>query len=364
MRIAQVSPLFESVPPKLYGGTERVVAYLTDELVQQGHDVTLFASADSSTSARLVSPVEQSLRLAGVDHLPAAFHLVMLEQVFAEADQFDIIHFHLDHLHFPFLRRHPVPHVTTMHGRIDLPDLEPLFRTYPEMPVASISDAQRRPLPWLNWQGTLYHGLPPSLYTSHSTVGDYLLFLGRICDDKGTEEAIEIATRTGHRLVIAAKVDRADQDYFNEVIRHRLDDPLVDFIGEVGDGEKSELIGGALGVLFPIKWPEPFGMVMIESFACGTPVIAFPCGSVPEIMRDGVSGFVVETVEEAIAAVDRLPELDRISCRRYFDERFTASRMATDHVDLYERILSDFPRSHSVPHNGARRAIGAGNVTT
>jgi glycosyltransferase involved in cell wall biosynthesis len=352
MRIAQVSPLFERVPPTLYGGTERVVSYLTEELVRLGHDVTLFASGDSQTAAHLVAPCEEALRLAGRDSLPGLYELIMLEEVFARIEDFDIVHFHIDYLHFPFVRRQPVPHVTTMHGRLDLPDLPALFETFPDEPVVSISDAQRRPLPHLNWQATLYHGLPPSMYSLSEQPEDYLLFLGRICAEKGTAEAIDIATRTERKLVIAAKVDRADQDYFDEVIRPRLDHPLVEYVGEVGEAEKRDLLGGSLGLLFPIDWPEPFGMVMIEAFACGTPVIAFPKGSVPEIMREGVSGFVVEDVESAVAAVDRLASVDRRACRHYFEERFTDARMAEDHLRLYDRLIES-TSAGSVAHSEA-----------
>jgi len=340
MRIAQVAPLFESVPPKLYGGTERVVSYLTEALVRQGHDVTLFASDDSETSARLVAPCGEALRLAGRAPAHVAYHLVLLEHVLAEADGFDVVHFHLDTLPLPLARRMATPSVTTMHGRLDLPELVPLYRTYPEAAVVSISDAQRGPLPWLSWQATVHHGLPPALYTPREAPGRYLAFLGRICPEKGILPAIEIARRAGVPLKIAAKVDDVDRAYFEAEVRPHLGHPLVEYVGEVGDAEKDAFLGEALGVLFPIDWPEPFGMVMIEAFACGTPVVAFPCGSVPEIMRDGVSGYVVGSVEEAVAAVRRLDGFDRRRCRAYFEERFTDARMAADYVDVYERLLT------------------------
>lgn len=361
MRIAQIAPLIESVPPRGYGGTERVVHYLTEELVRRGHAVTLFASADSRTSARHVPVCETSLRLAGREGMAIAYNLAMLEKVFAEADDFDVLHFHIDSLQFPFLRRKPVPNVTTLHGRLDLPELEVTFGTYPEMPVVSISEAQRRPLPWLNWQATIYHGLPLDLLRPSLQCDDYLLFLGRICAEKGTAEAIEIALRAGRRLIIAAKVDRADVAYFEEVIRPRLAHPLIEYIGEVADEQKSALIGGALGVLLPINWPEPFGIVMIESFACGTPVIAFRHGSVPEVMREGVSGFIVSGVEEAVEAVDRLPALGRAGIRRYFEERFSVARMADDHLALYERLLEPAEPAwrRNGPARGRRRRLAS-----
>jgi glycosyltransferase involved in cell wall biosynthesis len=338
MRIAQVAPLYESVPPKLYGGTERVVSYLTEELVRQGHDVTLFASGDSVTAARLVPQCAEALRLNSrcVDQL--AHHVLMLEQVMQRAEDFDIIHYHVDYLHFPLSRRQRVPHVTTLHGRLDIPDLVPLYREFGEVPVVSISDAQRRPLPWLNWQATVYHGLPVDLYRPTLRPGDYLAFLGRISPEKGVDRAIEIARRTGIKLRIAAKVDRADRDYFREVIRPLLDQPFVEFIGEIGEREKEEFLGKALALLMPLDWPEPFGLVMIEAMACGTPVIAFRRGSVPEVVSDGVTGYIVDNVEEAVIAVRYVSQLDRQRCRRVFESRFTAERMALDYLRVYERV--------------------------
>jgi len=339
MKIAQVAPLYESVPPKLYGGTERVVSYLTEELVRQGHQVTLFASGDSVTQARLVQACARSLRLDQecVDQL--AHHIVLLEQVFRQASAFDLIHFHLDYLHFPLSGRQPIPTVTTLHGRLDLPDLVPLYQMFPSMPVVSISDAQRAPLPWVNWLGTVYHGLPKDLYTFRETPGTYLAFLGRISPEKGVEQAIAIAQRVGMPLKIAAKVDRADREYFQEVVQPLLKHPLVAYVGEVGGNNKDAFLGEAYALLFPIDWPEPFGLVMIEAMACGTPVIAYPRGSVPEVLEDGVTGWIVEGIEEAVQAVERVPALSRTRCRQVFEEHFSASRMARDYLRLYTKLL-------------------------
>lgn len=347
MNIAQVAPLYESVPPKLYGGTERVVSYLTEELVRQGHAVTLFASGDSQTTARLVTSLPHALRLQTncVDPLP--HHFLMLEKVFKEAADFDIVHFHCDYLHFPWSRRHAVSHVTTLHGRLDLPDLVPLYREFSEVPVISISNAQRSPLPWLNWQTTVYHGLPPSLYRLHVAQGKYLAFLGRICPEKGIDHAIEIAKRSGIELRIAAKVDRVDEQYFREVIQPLLDDPLVQFVGEIADQDKDEFLGNALALLAPISWPEPFGIAMIEAMACGTPVIAFARGSVPEVIDNCQSGFIVQTTKEAISAIDKLHLLKRNVCRQIFERRFTVSRMAADYVALYNRLVEGAPALES-----------------
>jgi glycosyltransferase involved in cell wall biosynthesis len=303
MRIAQVAPLYESVPPHGYGGTERVVSYLTEELVRQGHQVTLFASGDSATSAELVAPRRRALRLDGSCVDPLACHLVLLEQVVALAANFDLIHFHIDYLHFPLSTRAGYPHLTTLHWRLDIPELPALYRLYPDVPVVSISDAQRRPLPWLNWQGTVYHGLPEDLYSCRRRHGDYLAFLGRISPQKRVDRAIEVARRTGMKLRMAAKIDKAEQDYFHEEVEPLFRHPLVEYVGEVGGRAKEEFLGNAYALLFPIDWPEPFGLVMIEAMACGTPVIAWRRGSVPEVMQDGVTGFVVESIEEAVEAV-------------------------------------------------------------
>ena len=340
MRIAQAAPLFESVPPQLYGGTERVVSYLTEELVRQGHEVTLFASGDSVTAAKLVPCSPRSLRLDPGSIDATAHHVVMLEKIARMRDQFDVIHFHIDYLHFPISRRSNVPHVTTLHGRLDIPDLVPLYREFPDMPVVSISYAQREPLPWLNWVDTVYHGLPESLYSYRSQPGKYLAFLGRISPEKRADRAIRIAKAVNMELRIAAKVEDVDRVHFEEEIEPHLDDPLIQFVGEIGDREKDAFLGNAYALLFPIDWPEPFGLVMIEAMACGTPVIAYRQGSVPEVMLDGETGFIVEERDDAIEAVQRVSGLSRERCRRAFEERFTAERMAHDYVSVYERVVA------------------------
>lgn len=354
MKIAQVSPLYERVPPELYGGTERVVSYLTEELVHAGHEVTLFASGDSITSAELVPCCPRALRLGRcID--PLAHHLVMLERVFARLQEFDIVHFHCDYLHFPLSRRHHHPHVTTLHGRLDLPDLVPLYDEFREMPVVSISDAQRAPLPWINWQGTVYHGLPPERYPFRETPEDYLAFLGRISPEKGVDRAIEIARRSGMKLKIAAKVDPADQVYFRQIVEPLLNQPHVDFVGEIGDRDKPEFLGAATALLFPIDWPEPFGLAMIESLACGTPVVAFRRGSVPEVLDDGRSGFVCESVDAAVEAVSRATQLSRYTCRAIFEERFTAARMAANYLKVYRQQLE--ARQHGTCDRGQQSVL-------
>jgi glycosyltransferase involved in cell wall biosynthesis len=339
MRIAQVAPLYESVPPKAYGGTERVVSYLTEELVQLGHEVTLFASGDSITRAQLVPVCPQALRLDPdcVDQL--AHHILLLEQVFKDPSRFDIIHFHIDYLHFPWSRRMNIPHVTTLHGRLDIPDLVPLYQEFREMPVVSISNDQRAPLPWLNWQGTVYHGLPADLLTFHELPERYLAFLGRISPEKGVEQAIQIARQSGMALRIAAKVDPVDQDYYDEEIRPLLDEPGVEFIGEIGEDEKDTFLGNAYALLFPINWQEPFGLVMIEALACGTPVIAYRHGSVPEVIEDGVTGLMVDDPAGAVYAVERVATLSRKLCRQVFEERFSAARMAGGYLTIYQRLI-------------------------
>jgi glycosyltransferase involved in cell wall biosynthesis len=349
MRIAQVAPLFESVPPKYYGGTERVVSYLTEELVRQGHEVTLFASGDSVTKAHLVAACQRSLRLDKhcVDQL--AHQILMLEHVFQRATEFDIVHFHVDYLHFPLSRRQPITDVTTLHGRLDIPDLVPLYREFRDMPVISISNAQRAPLPWANWQVTVYHGLPTDMYRLHEEPGTYFAFLGRISPEKRVDRAIEIAKRVGIPLKIAAKVDPVDQEYFESVINPLLRDPLVEFVGEIGKGEKDEFLGNAYALLFPIDWPEPFGLVMIEAMACGTPVIAFHSGAVPEVIDEGRTGFVVKGLEDAVEAVRRVPRLSRKRCREVFEQRFTAARMAHDYVQVYEQLIKQKQRLGGFP---------------
>jgi len=344
VRIAQVAPLYESVPPKYYGGTERVVSYLTEELVRQGHEVTLFASGDSVTKARLVAPCRRALRLDKhcLDQL--AHHVLTLELVLKESSSFDIIHFHTDYLHFPLSRRQLIPHVTTLHGRLDIADLVPLYEEFREIPVVSISNAQREPLPWLNWQGTVYHGLPEDLYRFRDTPGRYLAFLGRISPEKRVDRAIEMAKRLGMEIRIAAKVDDIDRQYFEDVIAPLLKDALVSYVGEIGDGEKDEFLGNAYALLFPIDWPEPFGLVMIEAMACGTPVIAYRSGSVPEVLDDGVTGFIVEGLEDAVQAAQQISTLSRRHCRDLFERRFVASRMAQDYLAIYQQLIDAKPK--------------------
>ncbi|HEY6467895.1 MAG TPA: glycosyltransferase family 4 protein [Candidatus Acidoferrales bacterium] len=339
MRIAQVAPLYESVPPVRYGGTERVVSWLTEELVEAGHDVTLFASGDSRTSSKLVSCSRRSLRTDSQCRDYLAHHVALVERVAQAAANFDIIHFHIDYLHFPVSRSEGLCQITTLHGRLDLPDLVPVYTEFSSMPVVSISHAQRKPLPWINWVGNVHHGLPPKLFSLDSGSGKYLAFLGRISPEKRPDRAIEIATRLGIPLKIAAKVDRADAEYFERAIRHLLDNPLVEFIGEITDAEKQAFLGSALACLMPIDWPEPFGINMIEAMACGTPTVAFRHGSVPEIIQHGVNGFVVDDMEQAVEAVSRVPTLSRKGCRSVFEQRFTSARMASDYFRIYEAQL-------------------------
>ena len=340
MRIAQVAPLSESVPPLLYGGTERVVAYLVEELVRQGHDVTLFASGDSDTGARLIPCCPRALRLDNSCHDSLALHIVMLDEVFRRASAFDLIHFHIDYLHFPVSSRLHIPNVTTLHGRLDLPELPIVYRQFPDLPLISISNAQRKPIPNGNWLATVYHGLPENMFHLQEKPGGYLAFLGRISPEKGVDRAIDVAKRVGMPLRIAAKVDKVDKEYFDTKIKPLLDHPLIEFIGEIGDREKQEFLGNAAALLFLIDWPEPFGLVMIEAMACGTPVIALRRGSVPEVLADGVAGFVVDSVEEAARAVKRLDSISRVTCRQVFEQRFTVARMARDYVDLYTEVQS------------------------
>jgi glycosyltransferase involved in cell wall biosynthesis len=341
VRIAQVSPLYESVPPRQYGGTERVVFYLTEELVRLGHDVTLFASADSETSAHLVPCCPAALRTADGSSDAIPHHFVMLERIERTPDAFDVLHFHCDYLHFPVSRRAGWAAVTTLHGRLDIPDLQPLYDEYQEMPVVSISDCQRQPLPQANWYATVHHGLPVDLYASVDRPGDYLLFLGRVSPEKRVDRAIEIARRAGIPLKIAAKVDRQDHEYFEARVRPLLSERFVEFLGEIGEREKGVLLGGAAALLFPIDWSEPFGLVMIEAMACGTPVVAWRAGSVPEVMVDGITGFVVDNMDDAVRAVRRAASLDRRRCRQVFEQRFTAERMARDYLRVYERVAAD-----------------------
>jgi len=339
MRIAQVAPLIESVPPKHYGGTERIVSYLTEELVRAGHDVTLFGSGDSVTQARLIPGCRDSLRLNKQCVDPLAHHLVMIDRVLEHARDFDVIHFHIDYLHFPASRYLRVPHITTLHGRLDLPDLIPVYDRFRDVPVISISNAQRRPLPSANWVGTIYHGLPQQLFRFQPNPGNYLAFLGRICAEKRADRAIEIARRAGMPLKIAAKVDRVDRRYFKRVVEPLLQQSHVEWIGEISDLEKNDFLGNAHALLFPIDWPEPFGLVMIEAMACGTPVIAYDGGAVSEVIRKGQTGFIAKSVEEAAEAVHRVPELSRAHCRKVFENHFTVTRMARDYVKIYKRTI-------------------------
>ena len=336
MRIAQVAPLFESVPPRRYGGTERVVSYLTEELVRQGHRVTLFATGDSHTSAELVPVIDRPLR--GDPHW-LVHSLIQLDRVFQRAEDFDVLHFHADHLHYPLLRHCEVPMVGTAHGRLDLPGLPRLHRVFSSAAVVSISEAQRAPLPHARWVGTVHHGLPPGLYRPGSGDGGYLAFVGRISPEKRVDRALEIARRAGLPLHIGAKVDPVDRAYFEREIEPLLHRTDVKYLGEIGDREKEELLGAALAVLFPIDWPEPFGLVMIEAMACGTPVLAFRGGAVEEIIRPGVTGAIVDSVDEAVAALPGVIRLDRRRCREEFERRFTARRMARDYVRVYERVM-------------------------
>jgi len=344
LRIAQVCPLSESVPPKLYGGTERVVAYLTEELVSAGHQVTLFASGDSVTGADLVACAPRALRFDGACTDPVAPHILMIEEVARRADDFDLVHFHTGYLHFPLMRRMGIPRITTVHGRLDIPDTQRIYRGFPDEPLVSISEAQRAPVPGVGWQGTVHHGLPEDRFAFHPAPGQYLAFLGRISPEKRPDRAIEIARRVGMPLKIAAKVDKVDEEYFASRIEPLLDHPLIDFVGEIDETQKDQFLGNAAALLFPVDWPEPFGLVMVEAMACGTPVVAFARGSVPEVMRDGVSGFVVETVEEAAAAVPRALALPRERCRAYFENRFTAPRMAAAYVEIYQKMIAGDPR--------------------
>jgi glycosyltransferase involved in cell wall biosynthesis len=356
MRIAQVAPLYESVPPRLYGGTERVVSYLTEALLRAGHEVTLFASGDSVTRARLISPCKQALRLSETCMDPLVYHVMALDQVFSMTDEFDLVHFHTDYLHFPTSKNLEVAHLTTLHGRLDLPDLAPLFESFPQMPLVSISKSQRLPVTAANWVGNVYHGLPLDLHPPQGKVGNYLAFLGRISPEKRPDRAIKIALKAGMPLKIAAKVDRADRQYFEEKIRPMLNNPGIEFIGEITDAEKSGFLGNAFAYLFPIDWPEPFGLTMMEAMACGTPTIAFRCGSVPEVIKEGISGFIVDSEEEAVAALDQVGTLNRARVRSDFVRRFSDTRMAQDYLKIYEKILME-PLEPSLRRVGRSPAV-------
>jgi glycosyltransferase involved in cell wall biosynthesis len=341
MQIAQIAPLTEAIPPKLYGGTERVVSWLTEELIALGHDVTLFASGDSVTSANLDAVWPRALRLDGSVRDPNALHMLMLERVFQRAADFDFLHFHLDYYPFSLFSRQPTPFVTTLHGRLDLPEHQPVFDEFSAVPVVSISNAQRRPLPRAHWVRTVHHGLPERLLTPRPVKPSYFAFLGRIAPEKGIDRAIRIAEHCGMPLKVAAKVDNADRAYYDEQIRPMIKSGNVEYIGEINDSEKAEFLSGAVVLLVPIDWPEPFGLVMIEAMACGTPVIAFNRGSVPEVIDEGVTGFIVEDINGAIGAVDRLNHLSREKIRRRFEDRFTARRMALDYLSVYRDMSAD-----------------------
>jgi glycosyltransferase involved in cell wall biosynthesis len=338
LKIAQIAPLFESVPPKLYGGTERVVSYLTDELVNLGHDVTLFASGDSITKAKLVPVTPAALRLGNcIDQW--AGHILQLQEVMDRAREFDLFHFHTDYLHFPLSRFSGLKTLTTLHGRLDIPELKPLYQKFSDMPVISISHAQRKPLYMANWVGNVYHGLPIDLYKQGPGEGDYVVFLGRFSPEKRADRAIEIARLANVKIKIAAKVDKADERYFEKEIRHLLDQPHVEYLGEVGEAEKKKLLGNASAMLFPIDWPEPFGMVMIEAMASGTPVIAFNHGSVPEVIEHGKTGFIVDTIEKAAEALKNIHLINRDDCRDTFENKFSATVMAQNYIRLYEKTI-------------------------
>jgi glycosyltransferase involved in cell wall biosynthesis len=339
MRIAQVAPLTEAIPPKLYGGTERVVSWLTEELVALGHDVTLFASGDSQTSANLQTVWPKALRFDPTVRDPNALHMAMLEQVLQQAEDFDFIHFHLDYYPFSAFAQQATPFVTTLHGRLDLREHQVVFKTFPKAPIVSISDAQRSPVPFAGWVRTIYHGLPENLLMPKPVKPGYLAFLGRICPEKAVDRAIRIAAAAGLPLKIAAKVDKVDVDYYETEIKPMLHSPQVEYIGEIADHEKSDFLSGAVALLLPIDWPEPFGLVMIEAMACGTPVIAFSAGSVPEVVDHGLTGFVVKGEAAAVAAIDKARALPRARIRERFEERFTARRMTEDYLGVYRELM-------------------------
>ncbi|MGE0117432.1 MAG: glycosyltransferase family 4 protein [Dongiaceae bacterium] len=349
MRIAQIAPLYEGCPPRYYGGTERVVSYLTEELVRLGHHVSLFASGDSRTAAQLVPICPRALRLDRAVVDPLAHHMVMFNRVAAQAAQFDVLHFHTDYLHFAAFAGMAVPAVTTLHGRLDMPDLPAVYAEFPEMPLVSISASQRRPLPWANWCATVPHGLPPGLYAAGGGTGGYLAFIGRISPEKRLDRAIEIARRVGLPLRIAAKVDKVDRSYFEEVIRPLLAGPGVEFLGEISEDEKGPFLGAAAALLFPIDWPEPFGLAMIEAMANGTPVVAFRCGAVPEVVDEGVTGFIVDSIDDAVAAVPQALRLDRGAVRERFDERFGVERMARDYLAVYDGLIDGAAACRRLP---------------
>jgi glycosyltransferase involved in cell wall biosynthesis len=341
MRIAQIAPLAESVPPKLYGGTERIVSYLTDELIAMGHHVTLFASGDSVTTAALEPICPRALRLDPSFRDWIAFYVLLLERLAQSVAKFDVIHFHIDWLHLPLMRRLGKPYLTTLHGRLDLPEAALLYQEFREVPIVSISDAQRTPVPHANWLATVHHGLPPDLLRPCFEPDNYLAFLGRMSPEKRPDLAIAWARATGRRIALAAKVDKADEAYFDAAVRPLLGEPHVEFIGEIDEQQKADFLGRAAALLFPIDWPEPFGLVMIEAMACGTPVIALARGSVAEVVKEGVTGFIVDSDAEALAAVDKISTLCRTQIRQEFEARFTSRRMAQDYIRLYESVADD-----------------------
>jgi glycosyltransferase involved in cell wall biosynthesis len=342
MKIAQVSPLAESVPPKLYGGTERIVSYLTEELVRQGHQVTLFASGDSQTAAELHPIVPRALRFEAEVKDAHVFNLLQFDEVRARADEFDVIHFHTDYLHFPLVRELGLGNtLTTLHGRLDLPGYPQIFARHRDVPVVSISNNQRLPLPEANWVGTVLHGLPRNVCRFEPAPGgEYLAFLGRISPEKRADRAIEIARRAGMKIRIAAKVDVADRAYFEAEIESLLSQPHVEYVGEIGERDKCEFLGQARALLFPIDWPEPFGLVMIEAMSCGTPCVAWRAGSVPEIVSEGVNGFIVDSIEDSVAAVHRAANMDRAAVRASFEQRFSVERMTREYLEIYRRLQS------------------------
>jgi glycosyltransferase involved in cell wall biosynthesis len=363
MRIAQVAPLTEAVPPKLYGGTERVISWLTEALVELGHDVTLFASGDSVTNAKLVAGWPRALRLDGSVRDANALHMAMLENVAQQAGDFDLLHFHLDYYPLSLFSRLPTPFVTTLHGRLDLPEHRPVFESFPKAPLVSISESQRQLLPSAPWAGTVLHGLPAEALRPLDVTPSYLAFLGRISPEKGLPDAIRVSRLTGIPLKIAAKVDRVDVDYFDDEIRPLLAQPGIEFIGEINDAEKSEFLSGAVALLTLIDWPEPFGLVMIEAMACGTPVIAYPRGAVPEVIESGLTGFIVDDADEAAAAIATVGTLSRAKVRERFEERFTSRRMAQDYLKLYARLAkpqAPVARNRALANLWPQRTNGGG----
>jgi glycosyltransferase involved in cell wall biosynthesis len=360
MRIAQVAPLFEAVPPKLYGGTERIIHYLTEELVKRGHEITLFASGDSVTTARLIPIVSESIRLNTGCIDAMAHHILELEEVMSMHEQFDIIHFHTDYFHFPLTSRSATPYVTTLHGRLDIPDLQPVYDKFPMQPVISISNNQRKPLPQANWIGNVYHGIPEELHVLQPEPGKYLAFMGRISPEKGADKAIEIAIAANRPLKIAAKVDKADLEYYETKIAHLMDHPLITFVGEINEEQKTEFLGNAEALLFPIDWAEPFGIVMIEAMSCGTPVIAFKEGSVPEVIDEGITGYMVDTVSEAVEVIKKIPDLSRSGIRKVFEQKYTSARMADDYIKLYDSVIHD---KRAYDANNTSRGSGKNRYT-